>query len=267
MDRVVRIRKELQEVERTRHLQRSNRVRGETPTLALIGYTNAGKSTFFNRLTGAGVLSQDMLFATLDPTMRGLCLASGRRAVIADTVGFISQLPTELVEAFKSTLEEVVQADLLLHVHDASSPMIAEEADDVRAILADLGLDEDEQRSRIIHILNKSDRLADADDRQSLLNLFPGAVFTSALTGKGVDDALAAIDARLSAGALDCTLALDRAMARRVPGCMRMARSRPRPIMRMAHRPCRFRLIRRTGRGSAPAGRSLPAGDVFPISK
>jgi GTP-binding protein HflX len=137
--------------------------------------------------------------------MRGLCLASGRRAVIADTVGFISQLPTELVEAFKSTLEEVVQADLLLHVHDASSPMIAEEADDVRAVLADLGLDEDEQRSRIIHILNKSDRLADTDDRQSL---FPGAVFTSALTGKGVDDALAAIDAHLGAGALDCTLAL-----------------------------------------------------------
>ena len=208
MDRVVRIRKELQEVERTRHLQRSNRVRSETPTLALIGYTNAGKSTFFNRLTGAGVLSQDMLFATLDPTMRGLCLASGRRAVIADTVGFISQLPTELVEAFKSTLEEVVQADLLLHVHDASSPMIAEEADDVRAVLSDLGLDEDEQQSRIINILNKSDRLADNDECQSLLNLFPSAVFTSALTGEGIDDALAVIEAQLATGALDCTLAL-----------------------------------------------------------
>jgi GTP-binding protein HflX len=182
MDRVVRIKKELQEVERTRHLQRRNRVRGETPTLALIGYTNAGKSTFFNRLTGAGVLSRDMLFATLDPTMRGVAFASGRKAVIADTVGFISQLPTELVEAFKSTLEEVVQADLLLHVHDASSPMIAEEAEDVRAVLADLGLDEEEQHARVIHILNKSDRLADADDRDALLNLFPDAVFTSALT-------------------------------------------------------------------------------------
>jgi GTP-binding protein HflX len=208
MDRVVRIKKELQEVERTRHLQRRNRVRGETPTLALIGYTNAGKSTFFNRLTGAGVLSRDMLFATLDPTMRGVAFASGRKAVIADTVGFISQLPTELVEAFKSTLEEVVQADLLLHVHDASSPMIAEEAEDVRAVLADLGLDEEEQHARVIHILNKSDRLADADDRDALLNLFPDAVFTSALTGEGVDDALATIDARLGAGALDCTLVL-----------------------------------------------------------
>ena len=208
MDRVVRIKKELQEVERTRHLQRRNRVRGETPTLALIGYTNAGKSTFFNRLTGAGVLSRDMLFATLDPTMRGVAFASGRKAVIADTVGFISQLPTELVEAFKSTLEEVVQADLLLHVHDASSPMIAEEAEDVRAVLADLGLDEEEQHARVIHILNKSDRLADAGDRDALLNLVPDAVFTSALTGEGVDDALATIDARLGAGALDCTLVL-----------------------------------------------------------
>ena len=193
--------------------------------MALIGYTNAGKSTFFNRLTGAGVLSRDMLFATLDPTMRGVAFASGRKAVIADTVGFISQLPTELVEAFKSTLEEVVQADLLLHVHDASSPMIAEEAEDVRAVLADLGLDEEEQHARVIHILNKSDRLADADDRDALLNLFPDAVFTSALTGEGMDDALATIDARLGAGCAGLHAGPSvRVMARRGPGCMRMAR-------------------------------------------
>ena len=110
-------------MERTRELQRRNRGRSETPTVALVGYTNAGKSTLFNRLTGANVLSKDMLFATLDPTMRGMFLPSGRQIVLADTVGFISALPTELVEAFKSTLEEVVQADLILHVHDMSSDL------------------------------------------------------------------------------------------------------------------------------------------------
>ena len=127
--------------------------------MALIGYTNAGKSTLFNRLTGAGVLSKDMLFATLDPTMRAVTLPSGRRIVLADTVGFISQLPTELVEAFKSTLEEVVQADLLLHVHDAASPLVAEEAEDVRAVLVDLGIDEEQQDERLLSVMNKSDLL------------------------------------------------------------------------------------------------------------
>ena len=201
MDRVVRIRKELKEVERTRHLQRGNRQRGEVPTIALIGYTNAGKSTLFNRLTGAGVLSKDMLFATLDPTMRAVTLPSGRQIVLADTVGFISQLPTELVEAFKSTLEEVVQADLLLHVHDAASPLVAEEAGDVRAVLADLGIDEDQQADRCLSVMNKSD-LLDADDpaREALANLFDDGCFTSAMEGNGIDGLLAAIESRLGSG-------------------------------------------------------------------
>ncbi|MDP6219433.1 MAG: GTPase HflX, partial [Alphaproteobacteria bacterium] len=206
MDRVVRIRKELKEVERTRHLQRGNRQRGEVPTIALIGYTNAGKSTLFNRLTGAGVLSKDMLFATLDPTMRAITLASGREVVLADTVGFISQLPTELVEAFKSTLEEVVQADLLLHVHDAASPLVAEEAGDVRDVLAELGLDEEAQDARLLSVLNKADLLAgqkakgDLAQDDILQNLVPDAVHVSALTGEGMDDLLAAIEARIGAG-------------------------------------------------------------------
>ena len=207
MDRVTRIKAELKEVTRTRTLQRSNRLRSETPTLALVGYTNAGKSTLFNRLTGADVLSKDMLFATLDPTMRELDFVSGRKVVLADTVGFISQLPTELVEAFKSTLEEVVHADVLLHVHDASSPLVAEEAADVVKVLGDLGMDAETQAARILHVLNKADLLA-ADDEQvaSLQNMFPDGVFVSAKTGDGVDDLLAHLDRHLGKSAILATI-------------------------------------------------------------
>jgi GTP-binding protein HflX len=207
MDRVTRIKAELKEVTRTRTLQRSNRLRSETPTLALIGYTNAGKSTLFNRLTDADVLSKDMLFATLDPTMRELDFVSGRKVVLADTVGFISQLPTELVEAFKSTLEEVVCADVLLHVHDASSPLVAEEAADVVKVLGDLGMDDETQAARILHVVNKADLLA-ADNEQvtSLQNMLPDGVFVSAKTGDGVDDLLAHLDRHLRKSAILATV-------------------------------------------------------------
>ena len=161
MDRVVRIKAELKDVERTRALQRQNRNRQQTPTIALVGYTNAGKSTLFNAITGAGVLSKDMLFATLDPTMRHMALPSGKDVVLADTVGFISQLPTELIEAFKSTLEEVVQADILLHVHDGSSPVLFEEAADVRQVLLDIGFDEVRLAHDVIHVINKKDNMSE----------------------------------------------------------------------------------------------------------
>ena len=207
MDRVTRIKAELKEVTRTRTLQRSNRLRSETPTLALIGYTNAGKSTLFNRLTGADVLSKDMLFATLDPTMRELDFVSGRKVVLADTVGFISQLPTELVEAFKSTLEEVVHADVLLHVHDASSPLVAEEAADVVKVLGDLGMDAETQAARILHVLNKADLLTDDDEQVARLqNMFSDGVFVSAKTGDGVDDLLAHLDRHLGKSAILATI-------------------------------------------------------------
>ncbi len=205
MDRVVRIKAELKDVQRTRALQRQNRTRSETPTIALVGYTNAGKSTLFNALTGAGVLSKDMLFATLDPTMRQTDLPSGRQIVLADTVGFISQLPTELIEAFKSTLEEVVQADILLHVHDGASPLLFEEAQDVRAVLMDIGISEERLDKELIHVMNKSDIMGD-ELLEAISHEFgdgagfgkDGVIYCSALKEQGLDDVVEAIEAILS---------------------------------------------------------------------
>jgi GTP-binding protein HflX len=184
-DQIKQIRKELGEVKRTRTLQRANRRRSQTPTIALVGYTNAGKSSLFNRLTGADVLSKDMLFATLDPTIRGVELPSGRSVLMGDTVGFISNLPTELVEAFKSTLEEINQSDLILHVHDVSAADFEQEASDVRAVLGEIGIDVMEQSSKVLNVYNKSDNLeaeALAIYRESL-----DGVLCSATSGAGLD--------------------------------------------------------------------------------
>jgi GTP-binding protein HflX len=205
MQRVGQIKKELADVERTRQLQRQNRERTETPTLALIGYTNAGKSTLFNAITGAEVLSKDMLFATLDPTMRSSRLPSGRDVVLADTVGFISQLPIELIESFKSTLEEVVFADILIHVHDSSSPLMAEEAADVHGVLTDLGLSDDDIEAKVIDVFNKVDVIEDRFNLDANLgdNLGNGpsnnGIAVSALTGEGIDRLLACLEDKLSA--------------------------------------------------------------------
>jgi GTPase len=200
-DRIVRLKRELDQVRRTRGLHRRARERVPYPVVALVGYTNAGKSTLFNALTGAGVYAQDQLFATLDPTMRAIKLPSGRNVILSDTVGFISDLPTQLVEAFRATLEEVAAADLILHVRDIAHPDSAAQRSDVLGVLeamadgADATLDE-AWPDRVVEVLNKADLLGgiDAVERRS-----PDAVAVSALTGEGLPALRAAIDARLSA--------------------------------------------------------------------
>ena len=184
--RIVKLRRQLGEVRRTRAIQRGARRRVPFPVVALVGYTNAGKSTLFNRLTGSSALARDQLFATLDPTMRGLDLPSGRRVILCDTVGFISDLPTELVEAFRATLEEVTEADLILHVRDIADPDSAPQKGDVETVLRDIGAD----GGRRIDVLNKID-LAGTPVRD-------GGVRVSAANGTGVADLLEAIESLLS---------------------------------------------------------------------
>ncbi|MBV8459243.1 MAG: GTPase HflX, partial [Acetobacteraceae bacterium] len=161
-ERIFKLKRELEQVRRTRGLHRNARRRVPFPSVALVGYTNAGKSTLFNALTGAEVTARDQLFATLDPTMRNLRLPSGRKAILSDTVGFISDLPTELVAAFRATLEEVAEADFILHVRDAAHPDSAAQKADVTAVLDGMALDgmlDTEWRTRTIEVLNKADLL------------------------------------------------------------------------------------------------------------
>jgi GTP-binding protein HflX len=193
-DKIGRLKRDLAEVRRTRTLQRSARKRVPYPVVALVGYTNAGKSTLFNRLTQSEVLAEDLLFATLDPTLRSLKLPDGRPAILSDTVGFISDLPHELVEAFRATLEEVREADVVLHVRDIASDESEAQSQDVRAVLERLDVDMDERR--ILEVWNKVD-LVPADEAETLRGdarrAHPPAVLVSAATGEGCSELLAVI--------------------------------------------------------------------------
>ncbi len=213
-DAVNRIKRQLGKVVKTRALHRSARAKVPYPIVALVGYTNAGKSTLFNYLTGADVMAKDMLFATLDPTMRAVVLPDGTDIILSDTVGFISDLPTQLVAAFRATLEEVLDADLILHVRDISHPQTAEQAEDVETILTGLGVGEGARR---LEIWNKLD-LLDADaraSRQTEADRRDEILATSAITGDGIDDLLTAVAQTLSPSRHESVLDLTYADGRR----------------------------------------------------
>ena len=201
-ERMTRIERDLETVKQTRELHRTSRRRVPYPIVALVGYTNAGKSTLFNRLTAADVLAENMLFATLDPTSRAIKLPHGETVILSDTVGFISDLPTMLIAAFRATLEDVIEADVLLHVRDVAHVETEAQSADVGHILTDLGIDPTDE-SRIIEVWNKSDLLP-GDERERLLNAAERSerrpVLVSALTGDGMDHLLAGVEARIAQG-------------------------------------------------------------------
>ncbi|CCV13628.1 GTPase HflX [Mesorhizobium sp. STM 4661] len=210
-DKIIKLKHELETVRRTRDLHRAKRKKVPFPVVAIVGYTNAGKSTLFNKLTGAGVLAEDMLFATLDPTLRRVRLPHGTPVILSDTVGFISDLPTHLIAAFRATLEEVVEADLVIHLRDISDPDTAAQAEDVERILADLGVDAGDAK-RVIEVWNKIDRLDEGNRARLLADGTDGnktpPIAISAATGEGIDALKAIIETRVSGELATLTITL-----------------------------------------------------------
>ncbi|MGX9144469.1 GTPase HflX [Mesorhizobium sp. 128a] len=211
-EKIIKLKHELETVRRTRDLHRAKRKKVPFPVVAIVGYTNAGKSTLFNRLTGADVLAEDMLFATLDPTLRRVRLPHGTPIILSDTVGFISDLPTHLVAAFRATLEEVVEADLVIHLRDISDPDTAAQAEDVERILADLGVDAGDAK-RVVEVWNKVDLLDDGNRERLLADGADGnkapPIAISAVTGEGIDALKALIETRMSGELEELTVTIE----------------------------------------------------------
>ena len=262
--RITKLRRDLADMARTRDVKRRGRERAGIPGVALVGYTNAGKSTLLNRLSGAGVLVEDKLFSTLDPTTWRLDLPGGRAATFTDTVGFIAKLPHDLVEAFKSTLEEVALADLIVHLVDAAQPDPGGQMAAVRSVLGEVGAADVPE----LLVLNKAD-LLDEVTRARLARLFPGVAMLSAATGEGVDDLLAAIATRLPHPEVDLTALVpydrgdlvDRAHRGRDPrGRPRRRRHPPPPPRPRRPRPCPGPSASRPGRRGCPGWRGRAGG-------